>query len=490
MTKDVSIGNAARSQKGSSTLEILIAFSILVISLAAVITVVFGNQTVSANTQTATEALYRAKAMLETARAAARADFYGLSATSSTETVGPLTYTKSLAVADTAPFTKQATSTISWSEGGRNLSVTLGTLFTDALGDLTGDTCNPTLSGDWSTPLGQQNGNNPGYSYFDFPSAAGTTGIDIAGKRAYLTTNPSGGADDFYVVDVSNPGPPGARLTNYWSFATSFGLADVRVSGNYAFVAVDSAANQFLVIDKSDPASMKIPANGKLKVSSTGDIGNTLFFDYKTHRVYLGTTKGFYIIDVSDPKNPTKIGTGFRVGSQVNQIVVNGNIAYVASASSSPLIALDISDPNNVTKTLHFDDDSGGLLEGKSLLLSGSTLYFGRDGGGSSAYHYPQLYSLKASDFSVNWSLITATKSKNDGVNRMVLRTSLLFVAADKTNGGFEVYDVSSLSSPPSRYDTNPLNIQQSSTAGFDCEGNLLFVGERSQHALQIVGPS
>src|SRR6185369_2286701 len=59
-------------------------------------------------------------------------------------------------------------------------------------------------------------------------------------------------------------------------------------------------------------------------------------------------------------------------------------------------------------------------------------------------------------------------------------------------NDGLQIWDVTNATSsvPPTRYDTSPLNIQQGATAGSSCVGNLLYVAQRSNRALQIVGPS
>ena len=485
-------------KRGVSTLEILIAFAVLALTMTAVIVVVFSNQSVSVDTQTNNEALGLAQARLEAAYAASKDDFYGLTNASSSVLSGPLSYQVAVNFADAGAFAKQATSTVTWVDAGRAMSVVLSTLFTDADGFWSGDTCSPTLTGDWTAPLGPSNGSNPGYGYYDFPSPDGTTGVDAAGGRAYVTTDPSSATrPDFYVVDVSDPNPPGNTLSSLGSFNTTYGLTSVQVSGNYAYVSADSAAYQLLILDKVDPQHISI--TGKLKVTPSGDsaYGNTLSLDYKAHRVYLGTNTSsgdeFYIINVADPANPVKLGS-FPINAKVNQILVNGTTAYLATASTSQVVALDISNPASPQLERAFPDDSSGLLSGESLLLSGNTLYFGRIGGGNSAWHYPQLFSLNASTLAENWRLTTATHtgptSHYDGVNRMILRSNLLFVAAPSSGGGFEIYDVSDPAHPPPRYDTNPVNIAQGTTAGFDCEGNYIFVGEGGNRALQIIGPS
>jgi type II secretory pathway pseudopilin PulG len=84
--------------KGGSTLELLVAFAILVTALSATVLVAFSNQSVTVDLQTNTEAIYKAQALLEEARAAVRQDFGLLNPKTMTDPSGPLTYTQKLEV--------------------------------------------------------------------------------------------------------------------------------------------------------------------------------------------------------------------------------------------------------------------------------------------------------------------------------------------------------------------------------------------------------
>lgn len=63
--KVLSSGKNFKRSKGIATLEMLIALAILVVSISAVILVAFGNQAMSVDAQTNSEALYKAQAALE-----------------------------------------------------------------------------------------------------------------------------------------------------------------------------------------------------------------------------------------------------------------------------------------------------------------------------------------------------------------------------------------------------------------------------------------
>ncbi len=463
--------SSGKYKRGVSTLEILIAFAVLAMTMSAVIVVAFGNQTLSADAQTNIEAVSKAQEQLEVARALARADFgsvVGIATT--TDDI----YKKGLSVTTSSDgLTKTVTSLVDWTAGGRTLSVSFKTLLTNS----GGETCSQTLSGDWTSPQV--------YGYVDFASSAGATGVNAAGAKTYITSNPSSsGADDFYVIDTSAVAPGGGTLPILGRFSTGLGLTDIRVLGSYAYVAADSATAQLLAINIADPTALgpsKITAQKDVTALSDTAVGNTLYRSGK--RLYLGLTKSsgpeFYIFDLTDPANPTKLGSGYEVNAAVNGIVVKNNIAYLATADTKEVIALDVSNPSAISVLGTYTSPT---LTGQSLVRdSGTTLYFGRIGGAGN----PKLLALNTANLSVpKW---TMNMSSQSGVYTLILRGNLLFMTTADPNDGLQIWDVSGAS--PARYDTSPLNIQQTSTAGTDCFGNLLFVAQRSQRALQVVGP-
>ena len=117
---------------GFITLEILIAFTILILCIGAVIIVTFGNQSGAINAEIDQEALSKAQAVLEKARADAKFDF---------NLINPST---NLEVIQKDLFTKEVTS--------HNLSTTLTTLLTNPEAVDGGDTCSSVLTGDWKNP--------------------------------------------------------------------------------------------------------------------------------------------------------------------------------------------------------------------------------------------------------------------------------------------------------------------------------------------------
>src|SRR5947208_3062134 len=72
------------SRNGVSTLEMLIALSVLILCTSATVLVSFGSQSTSVDTQTSAEAIAKAEAQVENERAFSRQDFNLVSSISTT----------------------------------------------------------------------------------------------------------------------------------------------------------------------------------------------------------------------------------------------------------------------------------------------------------------------------------------------------------------------------------------------------------------------
>ena len=466
----------SKTQSGIATLEMLIALTILVLSITAVILLVFGGQSVTADTQTNNEALYKAQELLERARALSREDFNLVNPVPATNDD---IYQKSVDVETLPDFlTKRVTSNVTWTgDHNRPLSIQLATLLTNPDGVNGGTTCNSVLSGDWTNP--EPLGN------VDVGQSNGATDVDILFHKAYVTADPSAvDKEDFYVIDVSDPNASPLPILGSADGTISEGLEAVHVAGNYAYVANRSKNGQLQILDVSDSSNpiYILPAPGYkiTAVTGNGAYGKSIF--YKDEFVYLGlynTDSGpeFNIIDVSNPSSPVWRG-GYSIGHEINAIYVKGGLAYIASPHNSELIILDVSDPTN--PTLHQQVDlPNNSSHGKSIAITGNTLYLGRTEDASPPTNEFQLVNITDPSFP---SLGVSTDIGST-VNAVTIRENLAFMVTSEASLGFQIWDL----------DTMTLygfeNVEQTSTGGMDCEGNYIYIAQRSNKALQIIGP-
>ncbi|PWT96956.1 MAG: hypothetical protein C5B51_32360, partial [Terriglobia bacterium] len=114
------------------------------------------------------------------------------------------------------------------------------------------------------------------------------------------------------------------------SFLAIPGFANnVKVSGNYAYVAAGSAGLQ--VVDVSNRVSPKIVASLALPANANDlrVVGNT---------VYMATSSGLITIDVTNPLAPMLLGS-LATPDVAWDLVVTGNLAYIAAGTSGLRIA-------------------------------------------------------------------------------------------------------------------------------------------------------
>src|SRR3989344_7841254 len=211
-------------QRGVSTLEMLIAMALIILVISYVIPLSSQAQDSSVNTQTNQEALYKARDLLEEARASANEDFNLVNPKSPSQDD---IYTKSLEVEMVDLFTKKVSGYVTWNG---NTSVNLTTLITNPKEIHGGNTCSSLLSGNWI---------NLSKAEYVLGADLPITSIKTFNKKMYVTVNntSSNNANAFFVLDISNPMSP-SLIASLDNAPVSSGLNDVAIDGNhYAYVA-------------------------------------------------------------------------------------------------------------------------------------------------------------------------------------------------------------------------------------------------------------
>lgn len=469
-----------------STLEILIAFAILTLSMTAIIMVVFGNQSLAVDTQTNVEALGKAQAQLEAARALSRQDFSAvITATSTWTPPGNLTYNATTSVADITQCKKQATSTVAWKEGGRTLIISLTTILSDIAGALAlGGDCdvNPPFA-DWSNPE-EKSGLNIDKA----------TGIDVAYHLAFLTLKKTpNSSEDLSIVNVTSSTTPIEISRVNVKNEPGFNAIDVATSTNghlYAYIANNNSVGQLLIIDVTVPTSPVFIASSTLPGITTG-VGRSIF--YYDKRVYIGTSyfvcagcNELHIYDVSTPSSPTHVDS-INVNRNVNAIHVRDGLAYLAtgpgtSPAHNPLKIFDV-DPSSPT----YKQQIGSFTatsdeEGTSVYLLGNKLYLGleRATGGR-----PDFYVLNASSIV---PFASRNLALNSGAATVGIRVAggLAFLGTSDPNKNLMILDITKTTLDV----IGSFNFSQTTT-GIDLSDNTVYLSSFSgSRSLEIVGPT
>ncbi|MBT9168080.1 MAG: hypothetical protein DDT19_01425 [Syntrophomonadaceae bacterium] len=480
--------------RGVSTLEILIAFAVFTLSISAVIMVVFGNQSVAADTQTNIEAISKAQKMLEDARAQSRLDFNLVNPFTTTETSGPRSMTSKLDVIDLTQCKKQVISTVTWNNSSRPQKIEFSTFLSDIIGSIAlgRDCLSDPPYGDWSKP--KQN------TQIDLGKA---TGIDVIYKTAFLTlSNTTPSRPDLAIIDVTSSTSPILISSTNILNSPGFNAIDVATSTNgrlYAYIAKNDASKQLQIIDVSNLTNPVLIASSTLPNMATG-IPRSIF--YHSGRVYIGTqylacvgcsidrNNELHIFDVTDPTSPQWEGS-INVNRNVNAIAVRNNLAYLATGSGSagvrnPFKIFDVAPLSPTYKQQVGLFTAAGDEDGTSLYLLGNKIYLSLQRAASSR---PDFFILDVSN--VSSIIVSASRnlnlSSNAQVNGIRVAGGLAFLGISDPNDGLQIRDISK--STIDRINTGSFKIQQN-ISGIDMNNNTVYLsaGSGSTNFI-IVGP-
>lgn len=389
--------NKQESQNGVSTVELLLAFALAIGIIIGTTMVVQSNESLTFDSLTNSEALLKAQALLEDARAQSRQNY---SSVVTTVPVADSMYTKQVQV-DQKSVTqcgKDVASTVSWTgSNNRSLSVQAKTHVTDFTTALALTHCATTVPiGGWNPPYTFASSNfNPGKP----------TGLDVFNGIVYM----SGDKPPYFYVADTNTATLGQSSGLFVSFANGFSagaqLNDVKVARlsngrTYAFVVRHTTTNQFQVIDVTDIYNpVEVVKRSLAGVSSGGSFPQGWRLYYYAGRVYLVTreTTGpeLHVFDVSNPGafpgSIVELG-GRELNETVEALVVanQGTQLYAYMATDSASRELDVW---NVTNSLAMSrvtaavQDLSGGQDGASVFALNGLVYFGRESSGGSEYY-------------------------------------------------------------------------------------------------------
>ncbi len=167
-------------------------------------------------------------------------------------------------------------------------------------------------------------------------------GVQVVGDHAYVAGFAPIGAGRYgglEVIDISDPTQPD-RVTNYVTPDVSSGY-DIVVAGGYAFLTT-SYSGEVLIVDVSDLGGLSEVGSFKVPEDPTDIVAvddYAYLFDW-----------GLKVVDISAPASPLLVGE-FEVSPPISSngyVHVRGDHAYLAN-SMADLWVVDVSDPTNPT---------------------------------------------------------------------------------------------------------------------------------------------
>lgn len=174
-------------------------------------------------------------------------------------------------------------------------------------------------------------------------------GLWVSGNYAYVisfldgSANAASYAATLDVVDVSNPASP-AVVGSTNTGTAGVHVSDIKVVGNYAYVAGQSTAQSYvLVFDISNPASPYLLTSLQAGHSPQGlDVEGGYW--YQT--IYDGNSLNIY--NISNPSSLSQAGTASLIATcKPQDVAVDGTTAYVACYENSSVAVVDVSNPTS-----------------------------------------------------------------------------------------------------------------------------------------------
>ena len=465
---------------GQSALEILIALTVLTLSVSAATLLSFSNQIVFSDTQIATEALYKTQRIIEDMRGMSRVNFNLLTASDSTEGI----YMKEAIIEDLTACKKQATSRVSWSISPvRHQSIEFVTRMADIPGAIFigGDCAGDEPTSDWTHP--------ETFSSIDFnPADIKATDIDAKNSIAFVSgTDASTTKPDFFIFNAVDGSHPFLIYGKGFDMGPGINALDV-ISGPdnnyYAFFAKADGNNQLQVARIPDDFSAPpaIIASRKLP-GVAGSFPQGLSIYYYHSRAYIGThrTAGneFHVYDVSLPANPVWLGSK-ELNHNINSIVVRDTLAYLAtSGNSKDIIVLDVSNPASIKEIQAID--LPGNEDGKTLELIGNKLYVGRFAG--TTVNHPEFYILDVRAPSSTIPVLGSLSIGKKDIAGIRVAGRFAFLGTGDANANIRIVDISNPASP---HTVSTYNASQK-TVALDYENDALYIANESNDALRII---
>ena len=485
--------------RGVSTIELLIAFAVLTITLTAVITVIFGNQSVAIDTGASMAAIARAGGALEDERALTGSDFLAASTTLRTYSVDQTSYQENMSITDLNPCEKRAVSALTWDLTSlRPQRATLSTLLTDMVEvtKLGGDCAPAGPYADWKTP-----------SRYSSDSTIGgkPTALDVLGGIAYMgidaapflaiadTRETSEGPSSGLMESFTSPPPLTAKINSIDVVRKTESNGTPRI---YGFAAMNAIIGQLTVLDLTERNAPQVVNTFSLSPCVKNSFPQGWYVYAYDDSLYMVTreTAGpeFHILNVSNPTSPYEfpIGSasckGYELTDTVEQMVVRDQIidgirkryAYlVTDESDQEVRVLDVTNPLTISQVAAID--LPGSQDALSVFVMGMHLYVGRQSTPSG----PELYLYQIQFPSPGLSLIS---TREIGADVLGIRAGdqKVFLATKKQGQEVQVIDSST---PTELKSLSSYNFSNISLQGIEYGPQFIYViGQGSPNLLML----
>ncbi len=487
---------------GFSTIELLIALTLMTIILTGALQSVWGNQYWLMTATTAHEAMQKNKMIMHSLQVLSQQNFQQVSSTPSLFSVNPddpsnqeclnggLCYQTEAKVKDISSCAKTISVDVRWQLGLRypTSTITTNTYVANPkeIGAVGGDCL-------VVAPLGSWGEDNLSTGAVVPQTPLGTTGIDVLGNYMYVSSMLS---PYLRVFKISSDPAVLPQLVGS-STGADIRLNDIDVIRDfstgrlYAYVTQHSTSSQLAVYDVTDPTVPTLLVQLPLfNVASNGSFpqGWRVFvYGEKLYVVSRETTgPELHIFSLINPRLPIEIPSAVvNLNRTVNDMVVRdekvGNTIhrFLYLAASADLKEVGVYDVTNTIPIEVAAINLAGTADASSLFLTGNTLYIGRKS--SSA---PELYALDALKLTTGAFTLQGSSEVGTEVLALAGVGSALILGTAKNGEEVQLWNPDVLSWSPTIVNSGRFITQSSPRLpplGFDIHGNHLYLTSSSQ---------
>ncbi len=168
--------------------------------------------------------------------------------------------------------------------------------------------------------------------------------VTVKGNYAYVLSE-SSLISTLQIIDITNPDSPVLK----GSYNTSSTAFEVKVEGNYAYIAGGYSGMQIVDVSDATKPTLKGSFDTSYNVFGVSIVGNLAYI--------ADGNMGVLVLDVTDPVTPKSVGTYQTIGMAKGVFVVN-NQAYIAGGSTGLEIVLNNTPPTATDTTISVDEDA------------------------------------------------------------------------------------------------------------------------------------
>lgn len=415
--------------KGFSIIEILLAGSIFISLVTMLVGGYLYGQESTVLSGNRASAIFIAEEGLEAVRNIRDEDFlnlndgtHGLSISGDEWTFSGSSditdiYTRTITIASLDTHKKSITSNVVWKQNEqRDGSVSLVTYLSEWMRE-------SIIAGDWA--------NATTSAIIDLDTSTNALKVQVQGDYVYLIKQ--GGAQDFIVIDVSNPNNPSIEAI----LDIPNNPSDIAISGDYAFVTTTNDSSELIIINISNPSSPSIAGT----YNSPGNT-NGLGIHVSGSTAYLAKSNGndeFEIINISSISSPTRIGF-LNLNGQANDIAVSGNYAFVGVNNlGEEFQVINISNPAAPVKVAF--RNLPGTSSGLTIAMTGNTILLGQG-------NFLHLIDVSTPTSPSVIGAFNAGDVVSDVAIDLANSSSYVFISTNSNSAEFQIVNISNLSLP------------------------------------------